>query len=79
MKTADLEAKLKVLQEKLHSMETVEMDKITAMRIESDMGDDFRENEAAKLAMETHDIWYTRRIGLKREILQIKRLLHKNL
>lgn len=75
MKLTDMQKKLDELQQKLHYMETVEMSRITELRIESDMGDDFRENEAAKLAMELHDIWYTRRIHLKREILHLKKLL----
>lgn len=75
MKLADAQKRLVELQQKLHHMETVEMARITEVRIESDMGDDFRENEAAKLAMEMHDIWYTRRIHLKREILRLKKLV----
>jgi hypothetical protein len=67
--------KLKKLEEELGDMEGRQMARITALRVEADMGDDYRENEVAKLVMEQHDVWYIRKVELKKEILQIKREL----
>jgi hypothetical protein len=67
--------KLKKLEEELGDMEGRQMARITALRVEADMEDDYRENEVAKLVMEQHDVWYIRKVELKKEILQIKREL----
>jgi len=37
------------------------------------MGDDFRENEGAKMTMHDHDILQIRILGLKREIFELKK------
>jgi len=37
------------------------------------MGDDYRENELAKMIMEQHDIWYIRKVAIKKEIGEVKR------
>lgn len=68
-----LEEKLAFLLDQLQKLETVGRDEITQKRIDSDMGDDYRENEAAKMAMEDHNIWYLRVVHLRREILKIKK------
>jgi hypothetical protein len=68
-KLASLEAELK----KLHAHQDV----ITQRRIDSDMGDDFRENEGAKLVMEQHDILWIRTNALRREILALRKQLLK--
>jgi hypothetical protein len=81
MKIKELKEKLRKLEEELLDMEGRQMEALTQKRIESDMGDDYRENEQAKLVMEQHDIWYIRKVDLKREIAQlrhkIRHVLHK--
>ena len=39
------------------------------------MGDDYRENEGAKLVMEDHNMLHLRTFNLKKEILNIKKQL----
>ena len=73
MKYEELSKKIKDLQDLLHRLETVEKLRITSLMIESDMGDDFRENEAAKLAIEEHRMWTVRRQMLRMEIIELKR------
>ncbi len=67
----ELEQKLERLLVNLRQMEKYES-VITRRRIESDMGDDYKENEQAKLVMEQHDIWYIRKVALKKEIALLK-------
>lgn len=71
----ELEKKLLYLQAQLRYLEVEGAEDIRVKRIEADMGDDYRENEGAKLVMEQHDILFIRRIGLMREILTIKKEL----
>jgi hypothetical protein len=75
MELIKLEEKLSQLREKLEYLETVEMEKILEKRIRNDMGDDFRENEGAKLTMEDHNLLDLRRYRLKQEILETKKRL----
>ena len=69
---------LQLLQKKLLQLrkQFVEMDArleiITKRRIDADMGDDYRENEGAKLVMEQHDVWYVQKNALAQEIADIK-------
>ena len=48
------------------------MEVITQRRIDADMGDDYRENEPAKLVMERHDVWWVQRNDLITEITNLK-------
>lgn len=75
MNQQKLEQKLKDLRSRLLKLETVETEKIRQKRILADMGDDFRENEGAKLVMEDHEFLHMRVIALKREILAVKKQL----
>ncbi len=68
-----LQIKLTALRAKLRQMENEDIDKITQRRIDADMGDDYKENEGAKHVMEQHDIWYIRRVAIKKEIASLKR------
>jgi len=68
-----LEEKLQALQSQLFKLESEGMEDITRKRIEADMGDDFRENEGAKLVMDDHNMHNVRRWQLKREILELKK------
>lgn len=71
----DAEKKLAELRMRLAKMEGEEMEKITTSRIEVGMGDDYRENEAAKVVMEDHEFLHLRISHLKREIVDVKRHL----
>jgi len=73
MDIAKLEEQLKNLREQLHKLETVEAEKIRLKRILADMGDDFRENEGAKMVMEDHQFLHLRTANLRREMLEIKK------
>ena len=73
-----LREKLMVLREKLRLLETVETEKIRLKRIGADMGDDFRENEGAKMVMEDHEMLYMRIVKLKREIWALKKQILNN-
>jgi hypothetical protein len=75
MDISKLEEKLKNLREQLYKLETVEADKIVAKRLRNDMGDDYRENEGAKMVMEDHNFLHLRVLNLKKEILTIKKQL----
>lgn len=68
-----LEEKLASLRQKLYWLETAGEQEITQRRVAADMGDDYRENEGAKHVMEQHDIWYIRKVALKKEIAQLKK------
>jgi hypothetical protein len=70
---SQLEIKLAQLREQLARLEGEEAEKIRIKRIEADMGDDFRENEGAKLVMDDHNLLFLRRIRLKQEILELKK------
>jgi len=77
MEKKKLEIKLAELNQKLKYLEEVESLRIKNLMIESDMGDDFRENEAAKLAMEEHRMWTVRKQMLRAEIVGIRTVLLK--
>jgi len=64
----NLKNKLEDLRQQLHKLETVEAEKIRKSRIAVGMGDDFRENEAAKVVMEDHQLLHLRISSLKKEI-----------
>jgi hypothetical protein len=68
-----LEEKLADLRGQLKKLETEGAEKIRQKRILADMGDDFRENEGAKLVMEDHNFLHLRRYQLKVEILELKK------
>jgi hypothetical protein len=74
MTKTQLEEKLKYLQQKLKENESF-MEIITQRRIDADMGDDYRENEPAKLVMERYDVWWVQRNDLIAEIAKIKKLI----
>lgn len=73
MKFKELENKLADLRSQLHYLETTWSEVIRERRVLADMGDDYRENEGAKLVMEQHDILWIRKLNLKKEILEIKK------
>lgn len=73
MNISQLEEKLQKLREQLAGLETEGAEKIRQKRILADMGDDFRENEGAKLVMEDHNMLHLRTFGLKKEILELKK------
>lgn len=73
MDIKSLEEKLGKLREELRRLETVEAEEIRVKRILADMGDDFRENEGAKLVMEQHQLLHLRIGRLKQEIANLKR------
>lgn len=73
MEIKQLEEKLQKLRDQLHQLETEEVEKIRLKRIAADMGDDYRENEGAKLVMEDHNMLHLRTFNLKKEILEIKK------
>jgi hypothetical protein len=73
MEKAELDEKLRVLREQLHKLETEGAEKIRQKRILADMGDDYRENEGAKLVMEDHEFLHMRVMNLKKEILDLKK------
>lgn len=68
-----LEEKLARLRRELHELETVGAEEIRLKRILADMGDDYRENEGAKLVMDQHNLWFVRKLELKKEIVLIKK------
>ncbi len=76
MKIKDLEQKLASLKEQFEKNEAM-MHVITQRRIDADMGDDFRENEPAKLIMERHDVWWAQRCSLISEMAAIKKQIVK--
>lgn len=71
MNLEELEEKLAELRKKLLDIDPDEAE-ITKKRTSADMGDDYRENEGAKHVMEQHDIWYIRKVALKKEIAKLK-------
>ena len=73
MKLQELEEKLKKLRGELHQLETVGAEEIRIKRTLADMGDDYRENEGEKLVMDQHNLWFVRKLELKREILSLKK------
>lgn len=75
MEKVKLEEKLADLRKQLLKLETVETEKIRQKRILADMGDDYRENEGAKMVMEDHEFLHMRVTSLKREILGLKKQL----
>jgi hypothetical protein len=77
MDISKLEDKLKLLREQLSKLETEGLEKIRQKRILADMGDDFRENEGAKLVMEDNEFLHMRITDLKREIGETKKRIIK--
>ena len=77
MNKLQLEEKLTKLREQLNKLETVEAEKIRKSRIAVGMGDDFRENEAAKVVMEDHQLLHLRIFNLKKEIGELKKKIIK--
>jgi hypothetical protein len=75
MNRQQLEQKLADLRRQLLKLETLEVEKIRVKRIGADMGDDYRENEGAKLVMEDHNFLHLRTLNLKKEILGLKKQL----
>jgi hypothetical protein len=75
MNVEAMEKKLDELRARLAKLEGEEMDKILEKRLRNDMGDDFRENEGAKLVLEDHEFLHLRVTNLKREILLVKKQL----
>jgi hypothetical protein len=73
----ELQMKLDALRKQLVLLETTEVEKIRLKRIAADMGDDYRENEGAKLVMEDHNMLHMRTFNLKKEILEVKKRLIK--
>jgi hypothetical protein len=76
--TSKLKEKLQFLRGQLKKLETVEAEKIRQKRIMADMGDDFRENEGAKMVMDDHNLLHLRIFNIKKEIYEIKKMLLKN-
>lgn len=72
-----LQEKLEKLRAELVRLETQEAEKIRKKRIMADMGDDYRENEAAKLTMEDHNLLHLRILNLKKEIWEMKKEMRK--
>ena len=56
MDLKQLEEKLRYLRAELHQLETAGAEEIRIKRILADMGDDYRENEGAKLVMDQHNL-----------------------
>jgi hypothetical protein len=77
MNKTQLEEKLAFLRKQLEKLETTEAEKIRKARIAVGMGDDYRENEAAKVVMEDHNLLHLRVLNLKKEIYNIKRQIRK--
>jgi hypothetical protein len=71
----NLQNKLEALRLQLKKLETVEAEKIRKKRILADMGDDYRENEGAKLVMDDHNLLHLRILNLKKEIYELKKKL----
>ena len=71
MEMTKLQQKLADLQKQLEKLKAFE-EVITQRRIDADMGDDYRENEPAKLVMERHDVWHSQMTALLHEITVIK-------
>ena len=75
MKISQLVEKLAELRGQLQRLETEEAEKIRRKRMLADMGDDFRENEGAKMVMEDHNLLHMRIFKLKKEIYEIRKAL----
>jgi hypothetical protein len=75
MDIKSLEEKLEKLRQQLILLETEEVEKIRLKRIAADMGDDYRENEGAKLVMEQHEMLHMRTGKLRGEIALLKKKL----
>lgn len=70
----DRQNKLQDLRNQLRRLETEGVEEIRLKRIAADMGDDYRENEGAKLVMEEEAMLYNRMRQLREEILLLKLL-----
>lgn len=68
-----LEEKLRRLRDQLNELEVVEAEKIRIKRMEADFGDDYRENEGAKLVASDQHVWYVRKLSLLKEIEDLKK------
>lgn len=73
MDLKQLEVKLQKLRAQLHDLEVIEAERIREKRIAADFGDDYRENEGAKLVASDQHVWYARKLGLLKEIEMLKR------
>lgn len=73
MDLKQLEEKLQKLRGQLHYLEVVEAEKIREKRVAADFGDDYRENEGAKLVASDQHVWYARKLSLLREIEMLKK------
>ena len=73
MELKELEEKLKKLRSQLHELEVVEAERIREKRIAADFGDDYRENEGAKLVASDQHVWYVRKLQLKSEIVKLRK------
>ena len=73
MELKELEEKLKKLRSQLHELEVVEAERIREKRIAADFGDDYRENEGAKLVASDQHVWYVRKLNLLKEIEELKK------
>lgn len=74
-KRRELEEKLAYLREQLYKLEHYEVEKIRKARISVGMGDDYRENEAAKVVMDDHQLLHLRISNLKKEMVETKKRL----
>ena len=70
-----MEGKLDLLRNELAHLETVEVEKMRVKRINADMGDDWKENEGAKLVEQEHDVLYRRTVDTRLQILEVKKLI----
>ena len=77
MKLQELQIKLEKLRAKLVVLETEGKEKIVEQRLRNDMGDDYRENEGAKMTMEDHNLLLQRIYFLKKEIYETKKAIVK--
>lgn len=68
-----LEIRLGELWAELHRLQTEGVEEIRVKRELADMGDDYRENEGAKLVMEQESLLHQRMGRLRWEIGEVKR------
>lgn len=75
MKGEEIVIKLKLLTEQLHKLQTSGVEEMREKRISADMGDDYRENEGAKMVMEDESLLYIRIRNVKLEIGNLRKQL----
>ena len=68
-----LEEKLSKLRAELYRLETEEVEKMRLKRIAADMGDDYRENEPAKLVMAEEHLMFVGMGYLRKEIVELRK------